>query len=248
MKKQVSNFSLPLKNLLKHRSLDNTTKVSYSVGLRCGPVTCISNKLSGDANTARLGPTLWEPVIDSKLNVEERGHCQGRLKAATEHLINQSRNCNSETRLQPLESQHEPLCVHPDYNKLPQQRAEGIFFYRVEHKNVSRHYVQKSTKYIIQTALATLLLCNHFTTSESTNLQYHPSWISSHTFFFIFCPSWNRGPSYYHYPYVLSTCHCSMKRMMGGVMCEKEGHGQREKGDVLMIRGREELEPLGKED
>lgn len=93
MKKHASNFSLPLKNLLKHRSLDNTTRVSYSVGLGCGPGTCISNKLSGDAQTASMGPTVWQPVIESKLNVKERGYCKGWLKDATEPFINQGRNC-----------------------------------------------------------------------------------------------------------------------------------------------------------
>lgn len=55
---RLSNVSMHQRHLeecLKHLFLDPTSRVSDSVVLVWGPKICISNKVLGDSNTARLG-------------------------------------------------------------------------------------------------------------------------------------------------------------------------------------------------
>lgn len=59
-----SDFCIPQNSpevLLKHRLLGTTPRVSDSVSLEEGQIAGISNKFSGDAYGAGLGPTFWEP-------------------------------------------------------------------------------------------------------------------------------------------------------------------------------------------
>lgn len=61
-----SNFHMNqnhLEGLLKHRLLDPTFRVSYSVSPRCQLKVCISNKFLGDINGISPRPKLWEPLL-----------------------------------------------------------------------------------------------------------------------------------------------------------------------------------------
>ena len=46
-----------------------TLRVSDSVGLRCNPRICISDKFQDDVNDVGLVATLWEPLVNTNFVV-----------------------------------------------------------------------------------------------------------------------------------------------------------------------------------